>query len=96
MKDETIRPGDLVRVVSGMRCCGKSTERSKPGSVFYVVKVKLLNNRAYRCMHCHAPDVSELCARPAGWDSWIGVSRLKKIHPPELPETVEDRQEVEA
>lgn len=73
----TIKTGDLVYVATASACCG-STELL--GHVFVVAKVRDL--RSGRCRICgyQAPP-----GEPAAWyplrESWVLMSRLKKIDP---------------
>ena len=92
MKDETIRVGDLVMVVRGLPCCGKGV---KFGATYTVSKIVLETKvHCNYCGHKYA-EVNVAVSEHFGGRG-VMLSRLKKIHPPELPETVDERQEVEA
>ena len=92
MKDETIRPGDLVMVVRGLPCCGKGMDFGATYIVSGIVREINVN-----CRFCGHDFGEHYVAVSDHWQgTGISVKRLKKIHPPELPETVDVGQEVEA
>lgn len=93
MKDETIRPGDLVMVVKPIPCCGRGKNL---GNVFIVEDIKSSDEGV--CIYCRAKFPFQTHAgRTVGkMMLYAEISRLKKIHPPALPETVDAAQEVEA
>lgn len=88
-----IKPGDLVMVVRPSPCCGKT---SAIGTTFVV---EGLNIAPGKCRHCGVIETA-LLAR-TGKRSEIGlvsyrVSRLIRIDPPALPESVETTEELTA
>jgi hypothetical protein len=92
VKDETIRPGDLVMVVRGAECCGKS---DKLGSTYTVLRIEP-RDYGQECNFCDSLLGDAQLAIGYTRNTGFALSRLKKIHPPELPETVDAAQEVEA
>ena len=88
-----IKAGDLVMVVRGSPCCGST---HAIGTAFVVDSVAIALGT---CRHCGANETS-LSAR-TGKRSERGlvaclVSRLIRIDPPALPESVETEREVVA
>lgn len=97
VKDETIRPGDLVRVAYPLACCGKLPRNL--GYTFYVAAVVDWDGAKEEsfCLMCKAKRYYVMpSAREVGSPLIYLIEVLEKIHPPELPETVDERQEVEA
>lgn len=84
-----IQAGDLVMLVRGMPCCGAA---EKLGHVFVVSSVEVL---ASTCGTCGAKTPARLVAvHQSG--SVASFSRLIRIDPPALPESVETDREVTA
>lgn len=75
MKDDVIRPGDLVMIIKPSTCCGSS---KRLGKVFTAGEV---SGGAWRCSGCGAWDDSVTVNHPP--NDWVELSRLKKINPPE-------------
>ncbi len=89
-----IQVGDLVMVVKSQPCCGAL---SRVGQVF---RVKELNQNSFACLACgNVRSSGDLLARtgkrnPDGAHDAVFVSRLIKIDPPALPESVETEKEL--
>lgn len=81
-----IAAGDLVMVVKPMYCCGNA---SKVGVVFRVQKIA---KGTARCPYCNAKVSGTFADRFPG--KGPDVSRLIRIDPPALPESVETEREV--
>ena len=87
-----IAAGDLVMVVKPTPCCGHSM---RIGFVAMVLEVKMQHGW---CRHCRAPIAQDHWRARLSEDLSeglvIAVSRLIRIDPPALPESVETEREV--
>ncbi len=95
MSDE-IKEGDLVMVVRGLKCCGKSI---KIGFPFKVAEISYFDApTGSRCIHCRSTGFAsgEIAYFERGKGKGIFLYQLKKIDPPALPESVDESQEVTA
>jgi hypothetical protein len=87
-----IKRGDMVMVVRGQPCCGKG---SSFGKVFVADDIEFWPHSA-SCVFCNTlvnPD-GVLVAYEKHADRGYAVYRLKKISPPALDETINERDEV--
>ena len=87
-----MKAGDLVMVVKPSTCCGSA---SAVGKVFVVNEVS--ETWILKCSHCAAIfDGKASSLYEEGVEAAVLVSRLIKIDPPELPESVEIKEELPA
>jgi hypothetical protein len=90
---EQIQAGDLVVVVAPLECCGKVETL---GHIFTVESVELMPTC---CKNCGARDDKNVRAKytiPGGVRGFYLLSRLKKIDPPAIPETIEHEERMPA
>ncbi len=93
MRDETIRPGDLVMVVRHRFCC---KEKSRFGEPFIVDEVRAASHpHMMQCSYCGNTYRLDR-VRAVGESVWLELFRLKKINPPALKESTKTRNEVTA
>ena len=92
VKDETIRVGDLVMVVRFDDCC----EQGNLGTTYTVKKIEREPANKYSCRVCLRKIPHDRDIYFYSDDRGFAYSRLKKIHPPELDEPVNERREVTA
>jgi hypothetical protein len=82
----SIKVGDLVMIVRPKTCC----HNYKLGIPRTVIAFALSE---YQCFHCRHEHPTAFLAQLDNQD-WVLVSRLKKIDPPELPESLEREKEL--
>jgi hypothetical protein len=82
-----IKVGDLVMIVKPIQCCG---EDRAVGRLF---KVEAVEHDYYQCIYCGAITKSTVAKNP-NRNSWVSFSRLIKIDPPALPESLEREKEL--
>ena len=90
MSDETIRAGDLVAVVRP--CCPNYSG----GIWIYTVAKVWHRSWRHRCAHCGNTTPAGNYAAETSTEMGVPVAWLKKIHPPEIPETTDEREEMTA
>lgn len=83
-----IQAGDLVMVVKPLKCCGGVKSLGK------VFRAKMVVTVVTRCKCCG--NMGERTLAATKWGAGIEVSRLIRIDPPALPESVETDREVVA
>jgi hypothetical protein len=82
-----IKAGDLVMVVKPAPCCGSTK------AIGWTFVVSSIERRPGACLSCNAIVDDDM--RAWGLKRWgILVSRLIRIDPPALPESVETEREV--
>jgi hypothetical protein len=82
-----IKMGDLVMVVKPQPCCGGDR------GVGRLFEVEAIENDYSTCVHCKAISKSTYAKRP-NVNDWVSFSRLIKIDPPALPESLEREKEL--
>lgn len=85
MKDETIRTGDLVMVIKGLPCGCSSP---LPGLIFTALGFAD-SSRCSKCSELFIETSVYIGGKIKGRKRGIALSRLKKINPPAVDETVE-------
>lgn len=90
MSDRPIQEGDWVMVVKPQPCCGR------PSGMDVVFKVEDISpyGQDFYCEYCGHDGIG-----PQAYNvgvEWFGISRLIRIDPPALPETIDTDREVTA
>ena len=86
-RDETIRAGDLVMIVRPNLCCGNAD------GVWEIYTVEDVGRYLLRCDSCKSISL-EIAAVYHGSNYGTQLSRLKKIHPPAIDDSVERTEEL--
>lgn len=90
--DTNIKAGDLVMVVRARLCCPEKTQFGALGRVAYI------HDQPIFCAYCTTPfPKGTVFAKIAGQSgNGTELIRLKRIDPPAIPETTENREELTA